>query len=112
MNATPLVSVIVPCFNSGNTISRTIDSVVKQTWKNIEIVIVNDGSTDQLTIEVLDLISSQKNIKIHSQTNKGLASARNYGIRISKGEFILPLDSDDWLDENAIKIMIMANKII
>ena len=111
MNGTPLVSVIVPCYNSGKTLSRTIDSVIRQTWENIEIIIINDGSTDRSTIELLDLLSARKNIKVHSQINKGLASARNYGIRISKGDFILPLDSDDWLDDNAIKIMIDSYKL-
>jgi len=106
MNEIPLVSVIVPCYNSGNTLSRTIDSVARQTWEKIELIIVNDGSTDKSTIELLDFFSTKPNIIVHSQINKGLASARNNGIRISKGDFILPLDSDDWLDDNAIEIMI------
>ena len=92
MNGTPLVSVIVPCYNSGKTLSRTIDSVIRQTWKNIEIIIVNDGSIDRSTIELLGFLSTNPKITVHSQSNKGLASARNSGIRISKGEFILPLD--------------------
>jgi glycosyltransferase involved in cell wall biosynthesis len=106
MNGTPLVSVIVPCYNSGKTLSRTIDSVIRQTWENIEIIIINDGSTDRSTIELLGYLSTKPKIIVHSQSNKGLASARNSGIRISKGEFILPLDSDDWLDDNAIKLML------
>lgn len=106
MNGTPLVSVIVPCYNSGKTLSRTIDSVIRQTWKNIEILIINDGSTDRSTIELLGFLSTKPKITVHSQSNKGLASARNSGIRISKGEFILPLDSDDWLDDNSIKLML------
>ena len=112
MNEIPLVSVIVPCYNSGNTLSRTIDSVVKQTWEKIELIIVNDGSTDKSTIELLDFFSTKPNITVYSQINKGLASARNNGIRISKGEFILPLDSDDWLDDNAIKIMVETSQLI
>jgi glycosyltransferase involved in cell wall biosynthesis len=111
MNGTPLVSVIVPCYNSGKTLSRTIDSVIRQTWENIEILIINDGSTDRFTIELLGFLSTNPKITVHSQSNKGLASARNSGIRISKGEFILPLDSDDWLDDNAIKLMLdVANQ--
>lgn len=106
MNVTPLVSVIIPCYNSGKTLSRTIDSVTRQTWGNIEIIIINDGSTDKATIDLLGFLSTNPKITVHSQSNQGLASARNSGIRISKGEFILPLDSDDWLDENAIKLML------
>ena len=105
MNRIPLVSVIVPCYNSGNTLSRTIDSIEKQTWVNTELIIVNDGSTDEATNDLLDYFSTKPNITVYSQSNKGLASARNSGIRISKGEYILPLDSDDWLTNNAIRIM-------
>jgi len=106
MSRDPLVSVIVPCYNSGKTLSRTIDSVIRQTWENFEILIIDDGSTDKSTIELLGYLSTKPKIIVHSQSNKGLASARNSGFRISKGEFILPLDSDDWLDDNAIKIML------
>jgi glycosyltransferase involved in cell wall biosynthesis len=106
MNQTPLVSIIVPCYNSGKTLSRTIDSVIRQTWKNIEIIIINDGSTDRDTIELIGFLATKPKITVYSQSNKGLASARNIGIKISKGEFILPLDSDDWLDDNAIKSML------
>ena len=90
------------------TLSQTIDSVIRQTWENIEIIIINDGSTDKSTIELLGFLSTKLKIIVHSQSNKGLASARNSGIRISKGEFILPLDSDDWLDDNAIELMLNA----
>jgi glycosyltransferase involved in cell wall biosynthesis len=108
MNVTPLVSVIVPCYNSGKTLSRTINSVIRQTWERIEIIIINDGSTDKFTIEQLDFFSTEPKITIYSQSNKGLSSARNRGISISNGEYIMPLDSDDWLDNNAIKIMLDA----
>lgn len=111
MSDIPLVSVIVPCYNSGDTLLRTVNSVFRQTWEKIELIIVNDGSTDKLTIELLDFFSMKPNIIVYSQINRGLASARNNGIRISKGEFILPLDSDDWLDDNAIKIMIDTYKL-
>jgi glycosyltransferase involved in cell wall biosynthesis len=110
MNRIPLVSVIVPCYNSGNTLSRTIDSIEKQTWVNTELIIVNDGSTDEATNDLLDYFSTKPNITVYSQSNKGLASARNSGIRISKGEYILPLDSDDWINNNAIKIMLDTYK--
>ena len=110
MTEMPLVSVIVPCYNSGDTLSRTIDSIVNQTWVNTEIIIVNDGSTDEATNELLNNLATKPKIMIYSQSNKGLASARNSGIRISKGEFVLPLDSDDWLTNNAIRIMLDTYK--
>ena len=106
MNSKPLVSVIIPCYNSGKTISRAIESILIQTWENIELIIVNDGSTDKSTINLLSSFSANPSINVYSQNNHGLAAARNSGIRISNGYFILPLDSDDWLDPNAIKIMV------
>ena len=72
------VSVVVPCFNSGKTINRTISSINAQTWQNVEIIIVNDGSTDAYTLKTLKEI---KNVKIVNQNNKGLPSARNTGIK-------------------------------
>ncbi len=113
MNSKPLVSVIIPCYNSGKTISRAIESILIQTWENLELIIVNDGSTDKSTINLLDSFSANPRIKVYSQNNCGLAAARNSGIRISNGYFVLPLDSDDWLDPNAIKIMVdVYNKSI
>jgi glycosyltransferase involved in cell wall biosynthesis len=112
MSEFPLVSVIVPCYNSGGTLPRTVESVFKQTWKNLELIIIDDGSTDISTIELLDYFSTLPNVVVHSQRNKGLASARNKGIGISKGEFILPLDSDDWLDDNAIKVMVETHRLV
>ena len=89
------VSVIIPCYNSGNTLLRTVKSVEVQTFKDIEIIVVNDGSTDNSTLDILNKIS--KKIKVINQENKGLSAARNRGIKDAKGEYILPLDSDDYL---------------
>ena len=66
------VSVIIPCFNSGRTINKTINSVRNQTWKNLEIIVVDDGSNDQYTIKVL---KNLKDIKLITQLNKGLPNA-------------------------------------
>jgi glycosyltransferase involved in cell wall biosynthesis len=105
-----LVSVIVPCFNSGNTISETIKSLLSQTWPNIEIIIVNDGSSETYTKAKLEEMASNDRIKIINQQNLGLASARNNGIAFANGEFILPLDADDWLEPEAINLMVNATK--
>ena len=101
----PLISVIVPCFNSGRTIKRTIFSIKKQTWKKKEIILVNDGSTDQLTINILREIGDEKIVKLINQKNNGLASARNKGVKKSSGSFIFFLDADDWIEPEALEKM-------
>ena len=109
----PLISVIVPCFNSGRTIKRTILSISKQTWFKKEIIIVNDGSTDQFTINTLKDLKDQKIVKLINQENKGLASARNQGVNESSGSFLFFLDADDWIEPNGLEIMclhLMRNK--
>lgn len=108
MTEKSLVSVIVPCYNSGKTINRTINSVLAQTWQNIELIIVNDGSTDSTTNQILNSLSIQPNIRIYSQSNQGLAAARNNGVKISNGKYVMPLDSDDWLEPNAIEVMLSS----
>ena len=104
----PLVSVVIPCFNSGKTLSRSIESILNQDWPTKQIIIVNDGSTDSFTLDVIDSFSSNSIIKVISQNNCGLAAARNIGIKNADGEFIIPLDSDDWLEPTAIKEMFNA----
>tara|TARA_B100000029_G_scaffold514643_1_gene618241 strand:+ start:57 stop:902 length:846 start_codon:yes stop_codon:yes gene_type:complete len=95
------VSVIIPCYNSGKTILRAVQSVQVQTYKNIEIIIVNDGSTDKYTLDIFDNLS--EHVKIINQENRGLPSARNTGITKSSGKYILPLDSDDYLLPNFVE---------
>ena len=105
-----LVSVVIPCFNSGRTLKRAINSVKNQTWKNIEIIIINDGSDDLFTLKEINRF---KDIILFNQINRGLPAARNKGFELASGKFILPLDADDWLEPNAVEIMIdklKANK--
>jgi glycosyltransferase involved in cell wall biosynthesis len=104
----PLVSIIIPCFNSGATIDRTIDSIESQTWKDFEIIIINDGSTEKLTIDKLSQISTNKNITLINQPNLGLASARNTGIAAADGSYVMPLDADDWLEPDALTQMLLV----
>ena len=92
----PKVSVIIPCYNAGEWIDEAVDSVLSQTYKDYEIIIVNDGSSDPLTQEKLRSYESSS-IQVIHQENKGPAAARNTGIRSARGEYILPLDADDML---------------
>jgi len=100
-----LISVVIPCYNSGQTILKTISSVKLQTWKNIEIIIVDDGSDDLFTKNIL---KKMRGVKLIHQTNSGLSSARNTGFKASKGSWVLPLDSDDWLERDAIELFMNA----
>ena len=104
-----LVSVIMPCFNDGSYIKEAIDSVFKQTYKNIDLTIINDCSTDPLTIDILSSLS-HPNIKIlHNESNLRPSGARNKGIAQANGKYILPLDADDIIDityvEKAVNII-------
>lgn len=94
----PKVSVIVPVYNTEKYIRRCVDSIINQTLKDIEIILVDDGSTDRCP-EILDEYSINDNriIVIHKE-NEGQGSARNMGLDIAKGEFIGFVDSDDWID--------------
>jgi len=88
------VSVIIPCYNQGIYISEAISSVLSQTYQDVEIIVVNDGSTDVQTNQILAALQNEK-ITIKTTANHGLAAARNNGISASSGKYILPLDADD-----------------
>lgn len=88
------VSVVIPCFNDGRYLSEAVGSARAQSHPDVEIVVVNDGSTDPQTLRVLDQVSDDGAHVVH-QENKGLPAARNAGISASSGDYILPLDSDD-----------------
>ena len=90
----PIVSIIIPIYNYGKQFEKTLQSVFESTYKNLEIIVVNDGSTDLYTITKLNSIN-HSNIKVIHQENQGPSSARNNGVKHSIGDFILPLDADD-----------------
>lgn len=89
-----LVSVIIPCYNHGTFVLGAIENVFEQTYKNVEIIVVDDGSTEPETQHILNKITNPS-IKVYFKGNGGVASARNYGIKRSKGQYILTLDADD-----------------
>lgn len=101
MQIHPLVSIIIPVYNSENTIIETIDSVINQTYKNIEIIVINDGSSDNSAFLVQELNYQQ--INLISISNSGAAKARNIGIQNAKGSYIQFLDADDILSSNKIE---------
>jgi len=89
-----LVSAIIPCYNDGQYIREAIDSILSQTYKQVEVIVVNDGSDDDETLRILDTLEPPQ-ITVYHKDNGGPASARNYGIKKCSGEYILTLDSDD-----------------
>lgn len=91
----PLLSVVVTCYNYGRYLKAAVDSVRAQTFQNFEIIIVDDGSTDEQTLKVLKELDQDPEIKVVHQENQGVAAARNTGIKISRGEYICPMDADD-----------------
>ncbi len=99
-----LVSVIIPVYNTEKYIQETIESVLNQTYKNIEIIAVNDGSTDQ-SLEILEKLKNKalNKIIIHNQKNQGQTKSRNNGVELANGKFLLFLDSDDKIDPTYIE---------
>lgn len=102
------VSIIIPVFNSQEYISRCLDSLINQSYNNIEIICVNDGSTDS-SLEILSKYSTlDSRVKIYNQSNQGPAKARNIGLLNSRGEYIMFCDSDDWYSPNMCEKMILT----
>lgn len=91
--AKPAVSVVVPCYNGGRFLPQLLESLARQTFRNFEIIIVDDGSTDAATRLALDTLNAS--IHVVRQPNKGLSAARNAGIAAARAELVLPLDCDD-----------------
>ncbi len=99
----PIVSVVIATYNKGKHIENAIESVLNQTYKNTEIIVIDDGSTDN-TKRILEPYIKNKKIKYIYQKNTGSGSARDNGIKISQGKYLAILDSDDfWCDQDKIK---------
>ena len=98
-----LISVIIPVYNSENLLNQCLDSVLNQTLNNIEIICVDDGSTDNSLSILEEYEKDHDEIKVFSQKNSGAGIARNKGIDVAQGEYIAFLDSDDWLEIDALE---------
>lgn len=102
----PLISVIIPVYNVEKYIRQCVDSVVNQTYDNLEIILVNDGSQDR-SGKICDAYADQDSrIQVIHQKNSGISAARNAGLNFATGEYVMFLDSDDWLRADAVEIML------
>lgn len=97
------ISLIIPVYNVEKYIRRTLESVENQTFKNFEVIIVNDGSTDGSLKIIEEFVNRNENFILIDQENKGVGAARNIGVKNSKGMYIAFLDSDDFLEPNYLK---------
>jgi glycosyltransferase involved in cell wall biosynthesis len=95
--STPRVSVIIPVYNAGAYLRQALASLDAQTYRDFEVVIVDDGSTDARTLAVLDAARARPNLAVHRTPNQGPARARNTAIERARGTYVLPLDADDYL---------------
>jgi len=102
----PLISVIIPSYNGAQYLEQAVNSVIRQTHEKLECIIVDDGSTDRTHQLCQNLVKKDSRIKYVYQSNGGPGSARNRGIKESKGEWIQFLDADDWLNENKIRFQL------
>jgi glycosyltransferase involved in cell wall biosynthesis len=101
-----LVSIVIPVYNTGAFLTRCINSVKNQTYKNLEILLVDDGSTDNSGILCDSLAGEDPRIQVFHKANGGLSDARNAGVLLSKGSYITFIDSDDWVDVDYIAYLL------
>lgn len=97
-----LVSIVIPAYNAEKTVIETLESVVNQTYKNIEVIVVDDGSSDNTFNVIKEFAKAYGNMKVLSKNNEGLPATRNYGFQYVTGEYLVFLDADDLLDASYV----------
>jgi glycosyltransferase involved in cell wall biosynthesis len=105
-----LISIIVPVYNTQNYLSRCIKSLLNQTYRQIEIILIDDGSTDSSLEICHQLASTDSRLIVYHQSNKGVSAARNQGLLIASGDFVMFVDSDDYVDYNICQTLIESIK--
>ncbi|MDI1354691.1 MAG: glycosyltransferase family 2 protein [bacterium] len=104
----PTISIIIPCFNYGKFLPDAVESVLAQTYESWECLIIDDGSKDDTAAVAKELEAKDPRIKYVFKENGGLSSARNYGIKLAKGNYICFLDADDELDKNKLNTQLVC----
>lgn len=101
----PLVSIVVTCYNYEKYVGEAIESALRQTYKNLEVIVIDDGSTDN-SLEVINRFNSK--LRVISRKNKGIVYTRNEALRVAKGDFLCFLDADDYFDNDYIEKMLVV----
>lgn len=101
----PLISIIIPVYNAQRYLHRCLQSIISQTYQNFEVILVNDGSTDDSYQVCQEFTNNDKRITVITQTNSGASSARNRGIEIAKGKWITFVDADDYVEKNYLECL-------
>lgn len=105
MNST-IVSIIIPVYNCEKYIARCLNSLINQTYSNIEIILVNDGSNDKSEDIIKEFAKNDNRIKLYNQTNQGVSAARNTGLDKATGKYIMFVDADDYIELDMVEILI------
>ena len=103
-----LISVIVPIYNTVEYLPRCVDSIRRQTYRNLEIILVDDGSPDRCPAMCDAWAEKDRRIKVIHKANGGLSDARNVGLQLAQGNYVAFIDSDDWIDLRFIEILYKA----
>src|SRR5690348_10439254 len=101
-----MVSVIIPCYNYGHLVADTIQSILLQTYADVEVIVIDDGSKDNTEQVVQAMVQKDKRVSYHKFPNTGLGESRNRGLSIAKGDFIQFLDADDLLEKRKFEIQL------
>lgn len=101
----PLISVIVPVYNGQDYLEKCIDSIEKQTYKNLEVIIINDGSTDDTAAVCVRLCEAYSNVRVINREDEGVSAARNAGIESAEGSFIAFVDADDRMRPKTLQVL-------
>ena len=108
------VSVIIPIYNVEKYLEKCLNTIINQTYKNLEIILIDDGSTDKSSTICDEYCEKDKRIKVIHKNNEGVSSARNKGIELSKGKYIVFIDPDDYVTDEHVEVLydcIISNNV-
>ena len=99
------LSFIVPVYNAEKYLKKCVESILNQTFQDFEVIFIDDASTDK-SLDILNSYAYDKRIKIITKANEGVSLARNCGLELARGEYLMFVDADDWIDKNTSEVMV------